>query len=156
MTRTEPSVEDRLASLDQLGLASLRAQWAILYGRPAPMRLSRDLLARAIAYRIQAERWGGLRPALCRRLERLGNGSEGEAAQRSMLRLQPGVRLMREWNGETYVVDVLADGYHWNSERYRSLSAVARAITGARWSGPRFFGLHETARSSSLGREASP
>jgi len=148
-------MEDRIASIAQLDLVSLRVQWTAYHGRPAPMRLGRDLLARAVAYGIQAEQWGGLRPALRRRLKRLCDGC-GQATQGTVLRLQPGVRLMREWNGETHVVDVLADGYHWNSTRYRSLSAVARAITGARWSGPRFFGLHETARPSGLGRGSSP
>jgi len=156
MSQTETLVDDRLASLARADIRSLRAQWADLYGRPAPMRLSCDLLARAIAYRIQAEQWGGLRPALRRRLERLGEGGECEAARRSVSRLQPGARLMREWNGETHVVEVLADGLAWNGERYRSLSAVARAITGVRWSGPRFFGLHEAARSSNQDQGTSP
>jgi len=147
MIRVETTVEDRVAAVAQLDLKSLRAGWADLHGHPAPIRLSRDLLARAIAYRIQAAQWGGLRPALRRRLERLRNDSRPAPAHRPATRPQPGARLMREWNGETHVVDVLADGFAWNGKRYRSLSAVARAITGARWSGPRFFGLHDAARS---------
>jgi len=146
MTPIKPSLEDQLIHLAQLDLSSLRDRWEELFGSPAPMRLSSDLLARAIGYQIQAKQYGGLRPALRRRLKRLGDGIESEAMRNPASQLQPGARLMREWNGETHVIEVHADGFAWNDERYRSLSAVAYAITGARWSGPRFFGLHERAQ----------
>ena len=143
MSRKRAPLEGRLAEVRDLDVAALRAAWADEFGRPAPARLSRDLLVRAIAYRIQERRGGGLRPATLRRLNRLAedlqNGRETESAPPSPL--QPGVRLMREWNGETHVVDVLADGFAWRGASYASLSAIARAITGVRWSGPRFFGL---------------
>ena len=136
-------LDARLAALDRLALPALRAEWAAAFGRPAPARLGRDLLARALAHRLQAQGWGGLKPAARRRLERLAADLQvGQPIRPSpAARLTPGVRLLREWSGETHVVDVLENGFAWRGETHRSLSAIARAITGARWSGPRFFGL---------------
>jgi DUF2924 family protein len=138
-----PAVEQRLAEIDQLELSSLRAAWAAGFGEAASAHLSRDLLRRAIAYRLQEQEEGGLRPATLRRLRRLAEDLRAGAAVKvtSTPTLQPGVRLMREWNGETHVVEVLAAGFSWRGTSYQSLSAIARAITGVRWSGPRFFGL---------------
>jgi Protein of unknown function (DUF2924) len=142
MRRRIPAIEQRLAEIDQLDLPSLRAAWAAGFGEAASARLSRDLLRRAIAYRLQEQKDGGLRPATIRRLRRLAEDLRaGEAVVTSAPTLQPGVRLMREWNGETHVVEVLAGGFSWRGAAYQSLSAIARAITGVRWSGPRFFGL---------------
>jgi hypothetical protein len=114
-----------------------------MFDAAASAHLSRDLLSRAMAYRLQEQVVGGLRAATLRRLRRLAEDLRaGEAAKiTSAPTLQPGVRLMREWNGETHVVEVLADGFSWRGAAYQSLSAIARAITGVRWSGPRFFGL---------------
>lgn len=139
----EKSVDDQLARLGQLDLTGLREEWARLYGKPPSRYISRDLLMRAVAYRIQENAYGGLKPAIVRRLrkvmEDLRAGKKASIAPPRTL--QPGVRLMREWNGETHVVEVLARGFAWRGKHYASLSAVAQAITGARWSGPRFFGL---------------
>jgi hypothetical protein len=151
MRRAEPSLEDHLAGLTQLDLSLLRERWTDHFGHPAPKRLSRDRLARAIGYQIQAKQYGGLRPALRRHLERLRDGVDSAAARSPASQMQPGARLMREWNGETHIVEVHTDGFAWNGEHYRSLSAVAYAITGARWSGPRFFGLHERAHARDNG-----
>jgi len=143
MSRKRASLEARLETLLHLDVRTLRALWVEEFDRPAPAHFRRDLLIRAIAYRIQEREAGGLRPATIRRLKRLAedlqDGREPKAL--SPPRLLPGVRLMREWNGETHVVDVLAAGFAWRGARYTSLSAIARAITGVRWSGPRFFGL---------------
>ncbi len=146
MSRHRQSLDHRLAEIEGYDVPALRAEWAALYGHPVPARLSRDLLVRAVAYGIQAEQWGGLRPALRRQLERLTDGGResGTTTPPRARSLQPGIRLMREWNGQTHVVEALTDGFAWRGKRYRSLSAVARAITGARWSGPRFFGLRDT------------
>ena len=76
------------------------------------------------------------------RLERIAAGKERKASPT----LQPGARLLREWNGTTHVVDVLPNGFHWNGTTHRSLSAIAREVTGAHWSGPRFFGLNDHGR----------
>ena len=138
-------LERKLARIDALDAPALRAKWAALFGHAAPTRLSRDLSIRAIAYRMQEQMCDGLKPATVRRLHRLAKRLQAGETIRSApaATLPPGVRLMREWNGQTHVVEVLADGFAWCGTRYRSLSAVARAITGARWSGPRFFGLRE-------------
>ena len=148
MTRTRAYLDAELEEIERHERSALRREWARLFGRPAPRHLSRDLLARAAAYAKQVETCGGLRPATVRRLKRLAedyrNGEATETTSPNALR--PGVRLMREWRGETHVVEVLAEGFAWRGARYTSLSAVARAITGARWSGLRFFGLNNENR----------
>ena len=144
MSAAGETVEARLAALDRCDLPALRAEWQKAFGRPPPPRLGRDLLAWMLAYRIQEQAWGGLQPAARRRLQRLARDLQAGEPIRAApaLRPSPGARLLREWNGETHVIDVLADGgFAWRGRSYRSLSEIARAITGTRWSGPRFFGL---------------
>jgi hypothetical protein len=133
----------RLTALQTLSLDELKQRWAALYGKPAP-DLAPDMLVRAIAYKLQEQTTGGLNPATIRKLRRIA--AELRQDHQSDLppppaRLAAGVQLLREWNGETQVVEVLATGFAWRGQTYASLSSVARAITGARWSGPRFFGL---------------
>jgi hypothetical protein len=107
-----------------------------------PPRLSRDLIIRGIAYRMQEQVRGGLSKSMSRRLRVLGadNGSI-EHRPAAPITLKPGTRLVREWRGDTHSVLVRNDGYEWRGERFTSLSKIAEAITGAHWSGPRFFGL---------------
>ena len=104
------------------------------------MRLSRDLLLRGITYKLQERPLGGLSKSIIRKLERLNLDAEA-----TPIALTAGTRLVREWHGVTYTVLVDADGFEWNGRRYRSLTIVAREITGAHWSGPRFFGLRNRA-----------
>ncbi len=125
--------------LADLPRSALTARWLTIYCSEPPKGISRHLLIRAIAYEIQAKRYGGLKPATGRRLKGIVNGTNSE--RKTPPRLQPGARLVREWHGVSHVVEVTTDGFIWNGDRHRSLSAIARAITGARWSGPRFFGL---------------
>ena len=132
-----------LADLEAMERAELVACWTEIFGRPAPRSISQPLLRRFLATELQARRSGGLAPTFRARLDRAACG-EIKASERV---LKPGGRLMREWNGVTHVVDVTEDGYHWKGTRYRSLSAIAREITGAHWSGPRFFGLNGAAAS---------
>ncbi len=132
-----------LTMLTELSRAELVARWQALYGAPPPKGISRRLMAGALAYAHQAKQQGGPSAALSRRLAKLigliGRSPITEtAAPRT---LNAGARLVREWNGKTHTVEVIDGGYAWNGMHYRSLSAVARAITGARWSGPRFFGI---------------
>ena len=142
--KVDPKVEARIASLADLDLKALQAQWRELYQCPPPKGMRSNLLRRAVAYRIQEQAYGGLRPATRRRLQQLAaTGTQPTASPSAAARLRPGVRLMREWQGETQIVEVLADGFRWRGGHYGSLSAVANAITGSRWSGVRFFGLHE-------------
>jgi hypothetical protein len=134
---------EALARLSELGLGELRQQWRALYKTDPSPHLSRELLLRAVAYRMQEMALGGLRPERHRQLRQfarqLKEGGEGRICPRT--ELKPGTRLVREWRGRTCEVLVLDDGFSWQGTRYRSLSALARTITGTAWSGPLFFGL---------------
>jgi hypothetical protein len=135
-------VTTRLQALSDLTPDELRKEWRRLY-RSQPPRLSRDLLVRAIAYRIQELRYGGLSKTTRRKLATLveTRDSGAEISKEGSQRIRAGARLIREWNGRTLTVTVEENGFSYAGQTYRSLSAVARDITGARWSGPRFFGL---------------
>lgn len=128
---------------------ALVERWQAHYRTDPPKGLSRRLLILGIAYRMQAKRYGGLTPAARWRLSVDGRGdaTPGRARTKAMTDLTSGTRLVREWNGATHVVDVVDGHLMWNGASYRSLSAVARAITGAHWSGPRFFALTPDRRS---------
>ncbi len=136
-------LEGEIAALADLLRPGLVDRWQALYGASPPKGLSRRLLILAIAYRMQVKRYGGMTPAARRRLRMAGrdDAARREPTTNGAPQVAPGTRLIREWNGVTHVVDAVDDGFIWQSARYGSLSAVARAITGARWSGPRFFGL---------------
>ncbi len=138
-------VAESLARLNDLTLDELRAEWRRLY-RSMPPRLSQDLMRRAIAYRIQEKAFGGLSPASKRKLKDHATQIEITGRVRSDSRpvVRSGARLVREWNGRTYTVTVIEDGFEYGGKTYRSLTNVARVITGAHWSGPRFFGLNGT------------
>ena len=97
-------------------------------------------LRQVLAFEVQSKQSGGLPHGFINRLNKQANGSK---PKRSKVEPKPGGRLLREWNGITHVVDIADDCYVWKGENYRSLSAIARAITGAHWSGPRFFGLNK-------------
>jgi hypothetical protein len=134
---------EALARLPKLDLGELRQQWRAFYKAEASPHLSRELLVRAVAYRMQEVALGGLRPGRQRQLRQIAQQLKqaGEATTRARPELKPGTRLMREWRGRTYDVLALNDGYSWQGTSYRSLSAIAREITGTAWSGPLFFGL---------------
>jgi hypothetical protein len=136
-------VHAEIAALPDLDLDALQARWRELYGVPTPKKIRRDFLRRAIAYGLQEREFGGLSPALRKRLARLAEGLEQDssASASAVRQLRPGMRLMREWKGQTHVVDVTQKGFRWRGQTFRSLSSVACTITGARWSGPRFFGI---------------
>jgi hypothetical protein len=121
----------------------LRQRWAQLYGIPPAPRISRDVLIRGVAYRIQEEAHGALGKSCRRQLRRLAealrdSGSISASQGRSF---KLGTKLIREWKGKVHEVIIIGDGYVWAGQHYRSLSQIARSITGTRWSGPRFFGL---------------
>lgn len=131
-----------LAALPGLSLDALKERWQALYGIPPPPRLGRVLLMRAVAYRMQEQALGGLRPAMRRRLAQAAEDiGFGRAPAPMPPTIKPGTRLLREWQGVTHEVIVLEDGVRYRGETWTSLSAVAREITGTRWSGPLFFGL---------------
>jgi hypothetical protein len=143
---------EALVRLPELDLGELRQQWRALYKANASPHLSRELLVRAVAYRMQEAALGGLRPKRQRQLRHFAQQlkESGEGRIRSRPELKPGTRLVREWRGRTYEVLVLDDGFSWQGTPYRSLSALARKITGTAWSGPLFFGL-KTTRSAAVG-----
>jgi hypothetical protein len=126
-----------VADLDAMDRSSLATLWSDLIGGAVPACMSQPMQRRFLAFELQAKAEGGVPAVLRARLDRIAAGEERKASPT----LQPGARLLREWNGTTHVVDVLPEGFLWNGTPHRSLSAIARAITGARWSGPRFFGL---------------
>ena len=158
--RDVTACREALARLPELALSELRQQWRALYKSEASPHLSRELLLRAVAYRMQEIALGGLRPEHQRQLRQFAQQFKetGEIRRRARLELKSGTRLVREWQGRTYEVLVLDDGFWWQSTHYCSLSAVARKITGTPWSGPLFFGLkqHRPAarRSSQLSHPA--
>lgn len=133
---------ERLAVLPTLGVSQLRLEWQRLY-RSEPPRVSRDIIMRAIAYRLQEIAFGGLSKATQRRLGDFAD--ESGADEQSVIPVSqkptPGSRLVREWHGRTYTVLVTDDGFEFEGKTYRSLTRIAFEITGAQWSGPRFFGL---------------
>jgi hypothetical protein len=135
-----------LGRVQTLDLSALRQEWRRLY-RAEPPRLSRDLMMRALAYRIQEIAFGGLSKSTLRRLATLAVEfeSEGRIATPAQPRIKPGARLVREWHGRTHAVVVTEEGFEFEGKLYRSLTSVAREITGAAWSGPRFFGLAKAA-----------
>jgi hypothetical protein len=145
MDKAAIDVAKVLARLSELTIFELRGEWRRLHRMPPPMRLSRDLLIRGITYTLQERAYGGLSTATARKLERkiADTMSRGAVTSAPPISLKPGTRLVREWRGVTHTVLIQADGIEWRGERYHSLSVVARKITGARWSGPRFFGLRQ-------------
>jgi hypothetical protein len=121
----------------------LRERWRTLYGTEPPRRISEDLLRRAIAYRLQERALGGLKPSTRRLLQRVAEDARPRrsTSAKPVPRLRAGAVLIREWRGTNHQVTVLEDGVLFHGKRHRSLSEVARKITGNRWSGPLFFGL---------------
>jgi hypothetical protein len=135
-----------IASLSALDPTALKQLWATLCGAAPPPGLNRPLLIRALAYRMQERALGGLKPATRRFLLQVSEDADHERTGpvRPPRAAQPGMVLVREWHGTSHRVTVLETACAWRGKRYRSLSEVARAITGTRWSGPRFFGLGRT------------
>ena len=140
---TDP-IPTRLAALRNMALPELKAEWRMLFDAEPP-GYNRRYLESRLAYRIQELAYGGLKPETLRRLEILGEqyDSDNLATRRIRHDAKPvaGTRLVREYQGVEHTVTVLADGYEWQGRPYRSLSAIARAITGTRWNGLVFFGV---------------
>jgi hypothetical protein len=148
MKRRAPAIDREalvveIASLSQLGIDDLRERWKAMYGKAPSQEIGRSFLTRAIAYRLQERAYGGLRPSTRRLLARVAEETAtGSSAKKPQIRkAQSGTILIRQWQGNAHRVTMLDDGVSFNGKRYRSLSEVAREITGSRWSGPRFFGL---------------
>lgn len=150
------AIEARLSELELLDLPLLREEWR-KHLRGEPPRLSRDLTLRALAYVIQEESFGGLSRQAANWLQgSIGDDGEGLSAPSRASRLSAGARLVREWRGRTHTVEVLDQGFLYEGVTYKSLSEVARRITGAHWSGPRFFGLSKRQSVAVQSPSASP
>ena len=150
-----PDIEATVALIETMTLDRLRAEWATRCGRPAPRCRSKEVLRGLLAWRVQAEIYGGLSPDTTRRLRRLaeiqdrvaGAGADNARSNKERARarttpvLKPGTVLTRQWRGTLHKVQVLEKGFAYAGRIHGSLSEIARHITGTRWSGPRFFGL---------------
>jgi hypothetical protein len=138
------NIPARLAALKTMALPDLKAEWRTLFGAEPP-GYNRRFLESRLAYRIQELAYGGLKPETVKRLEALGEqfADRNITSRRVRHDAMPiaGTRLLREWQGVEHTVTVLTEGYEWQGRPYRSLSAIARAITGTRWNGLVFFGL---------------
>jgi DUF2924 family protein len=132
------AIEAEVDQIRPLGIDALRARWRMLFGAVPPKGLSKDVIGRMIAYRIQEESFGGLDRETVKLLDRLAHGEKPNELDR---RLKTGTVLVREYNGERHTVTVVPDGFLWRDTTYSSLSIIAQAITGTKWNGPRFFGL---------------
>lgn len=144
-TKSQIELSRRITTLTDLTTQQLRTEWRRLY-RSHPPRFSRDLLVRTIAYRLQELTYGGLSKATQRRLIALTKElhTSGGISPDSGPRIRPGARLVREWRGKAHTVVVTEEGFEYAGKSYSSLSKIAQAITGAHWSGPRFFGLNRS------------
>ncbi len=138
------AVAVKLQELAEMDYGTLQSAWRRLYRAHPPKRVARDLLMLGVAWKIQEQAHGGLGAATKRRLADLAKTMErdGDVTRNRVARLKPGAKLVREWRGEAHTVIVIEDGFEWNGRPWRSLSAIAREITGVHWSGPRFFGLN--------------
>lgn len=139
MARKLEKLKVELAALEIMSPAQLGERWAQVE-KAAPPGLPPALVRRLLAQRLQERQLGGLSATVVRELER--GGAAGQVtSRRRAVPLPPGARLVREWNGQTITVEVREDGFWWKDRNWRSLSQIARQVTGAHWSGPRFFGL---------------
>jgi hypothetical protein len=148
MTTHEPILA-RLAALKAMSVNELKTEWQALFDAPAPNN-SRTFLESRLAYRIQELIYGGPDKQTRRLLDLLADEVEGTLKRKAQI-ADPrnpvvGTKLIREWDGVAHTVTVLKEGFEWGGKRYKSLSAVARAVTGTRWNGYRFFGLRERKR----------
>ncbi len=142
-TIEDAALEAEIGRLPALSLLELRNRWKTVFGHSAPKSLRRNFLARAVAYQMQVEAYGGLSVATKRRLREIANAvRNGDAnAIPGSSRIKPGTQMIRQWQNATHTVTALADGFEWNGRTYKSLSAVANAITGTNWNGFSFFGI---------------
>ena len=140
--RNREELAAEIAGLSKLDIDELREHWKAIYGKAPSREIGRSFLTRTIAYRLQERAYSGLKASTCRRLVRAAEETATGPSKRPQTRMaQSGTILIREWQGTAHRVTMLDDGVSFNGKRYRSLSEVARTITGSRWSGPRFFGL---------------
>jgi hypothetical protein len=150
------SVAERVAALPQLDRVALCRLWKEIFNASAPPQLRKDFMIPILAYQIQAQAFKPLSAAVCGRLRQLTRAFETDAdsAISPMPNIKPGTRLVRQWRDQVHLVNVEARGYEYQGVRYKSLSKIARLITGTRWSGPLFFGTTKSDQTGSKSKEA--
>jgi Protein of unknown function (DUF2924) len=152
-TEIERRILDEIRRLETMTIAELKQNWRKLLGSHVPPFAKRGLLTQVLAWELQVNAFGGLPPTLHRQLLALGSGNSLDACQIEAVQiptLRPGVKLLRVWKGVTHHVMVTEDGYEWQNRQCKSLSAIAREITGTPWSGPVFFGLKKSKPTSKV------
>jgi hypothetical protein len=155
MVKAAPrAIDGEINRLRSLSLEELRGEWRGLYVSEPP-QISRDLLVLGLGYRLQEINQGGLGRATRRKLKTIAKNlrKTGRVGPTSSLALKPGARLVREWRSHTHTVTVTEDGFEYAGRNYPSLTKIAKKITGAHWSGPRFFGLLSPDRPRAEGRD---
>ena len=136
---------DPIDALQQCSDSELKGEWESVFGRPAPVHAYRNFLLRTLVYQKRVERYGGLSKATKRRLKTRYASFKADPDHRppgARQQFKPGTRFVREWQGVVHTVTVTERGFSYRNTHYNSLSAIAREITGTRWSGPTFFGLN--------------
>lgn len=144
-------LEVEIASLPSMNRKELIEKWQSELREPAPKHLRKEVLVPLLSYKLQEREYGGLSHALKRQLRKLARSFESGTKDAplhlsSATRIKSGTRFVREWQGQTHTVTVCEDGFEYGAERYKSLSQIARKITGTRWSGPLFFGLRQNGK----------
>jgi hypothetical protein len=144
--KDDPDIEEDLTALAGLPITQLRERWRTTFRKEPPQAFGPDLLRRTIAHRLQEKAFGGLPSSVRGELDRLIKAISKTPSGRIELprRIKAGAILIREWKGKTYRVTIVDEGFLYEEETYASLSEIAREITGARWNGPRFFGLRQS------------
>jgi hypothetical protein len=159
-TSSNREFETEIRRLPDLSLGELRARWKALFGNPAPLSLRRKFLARAVAYQLQVEAYGGLSASTKKRLQAIAAGvRQGSLDVAGIAKaIRPGTQMLREWKGQTHTVTAVNDGFEWNGRTYKSLSAIAKEITGTNWNGYVFFGVKRPApgNKNAAGPRANP
>ncbi|MDP9195622.1 MAG: DUF2924 domain-containing protein [Pseudomonadota bacterium] len=140
-------LEAQLAALQDLDSNALKDHWRQIYGAEPPKRMSQERLRRAVAYKLQEKVYGGLNPAIRRQLRQMAQDLRQGKKVSAPVSIKPGTRLVRSWQGKAHTVIVQEDCFHYDGQTYRSLSAIAKAITGTQWNGRLFFGLKTKAGS---------
>jgi len=141
------ALEREIAGLPKMNIAELRAKWRSRLKQPPPAHIRKQLMVPLLAYKLQEQAYGGLKPEIRRQIEKLGAIYQRDPKAKTnslptgQQSIKPGTRLLRQWNGKTHQVMVVEGGFEYDGARYKSLSVIARLITGTRWSGPLFFGV---------------
>lgn len=145
-TSRDKRLKAEIRRLPDLSLEELRSRWKALFGNTAPRSLRRRFLARAVGYQMQVEAYGGLSASTKKRLRAIARAvRQGSPDAAGMRTIRPGTQILRQWRDQTHTVTALNDGFEWDGKTYKSLSAIAKQITGTSWNGYSFFGIKRPA-----------